>query len=54
MPKFVFRLQSVLRHREHVEQERLRDLAVAQAEMTRLQNELKALNDALQSSAADM
>ena len=54
MPKFVFRLQPVLRHREHVEQERLRDLAVAQAEMTRLQNELKALNDALQSGAADM
>src|SRR5690348_12624429 len=54
MPRFVFRLQPVLRHREHVEQERLRDLAVAQAEMTRLQNELKSLNDALQSSASEM
>jgi flagellar FliJ protein len=54
MPRFVFPLQSVLRHREHVEQERLRDLAVAQAEMTRLQNELKALNEALQSTASDM
>jgi flagellar FliJ protein len=54
MSKFVFRLQSVLRHREHVEQERQRDLAVAQAEMTRLRAELKALNDALQASAAEL
>src|SRR5215218_6103290 len=54
MSKFVFRLASVLRHREHVEQERQRDLAIAQGEMTRLRAELKALNDALQGSAAEM
>jgi flagellar FliJ protein len=54
MPKFVFSLESVLRHRTFVEQERLRDLAVAQAETTRLQGELKALNDAMQAGSQDM
>ena len=54
MARFVFPLDSVLRHRKHAEQERLRDLAACQAEMTRLQNELKALNDAMQGSARDM
>src|SRR4051812_20825190 len=54
MPKFVFNLESVLRHRLHVEQERQRELAAAQAEMTRLQAELKSLNDALQVSSAQM
>jgi flagellar protein FliJ len=54
MSKFVFNLESVLRHRTFAEQERMRDLAVAQAEMTRLQNELKALNESMQASAQDM
>ena len=54
MPRFVFPLNSVLRHREHAEQERMRELAVCQAEMTRLQNELRALNDSMQNTAADM
>src|SRR6478735_3144720 len=54
MPRFVFNLESVLRHRTFAEQERMRDLAVAQSEMTRLQNELKALNDSMQASAQDM
>lgn len=54
MARFVFSLESVLRQRKHAEQERLRDLAIVQTEMTRLQNELKALNDSIQSSAADM
>jgi len=54
MPKFVFSLESVLRHRRYAERERQRELAVCQAEMVRLQQELKALNDSMQSSAADM
>ena len=54
MPRFVFNLESVLRHRTFAEQERMRDLAVVQSEMTRLQNELKALNDSMQASAQDM
>jgi flagellar FliJ protein len=54
MPRFVFTLESVLRHRTFAEQERLRDLAVAQSEMTRLQAELKALNDSMRDSAREM
>ena len=54
MPRFAFNLDPVLRHRTHVEQERMRDLAVAQAEMARLHAELKALNESLQSSASEM
>jgi len=54
MPKFIFNLEPVLRHRVLVEQERLRDLAPAQAEMVRLQAELKALTESMQASARDM
>jgi flagellar FliJ protein len=54
MPKFVFPLQAVLRHREHVERERQRELALGQAEMSRLRDELKALNDSLQASSVEM
>ena len=54
MARFVFSLESVLRHRKHAEQERMRELAACQAEMTRLQGELKALNDGMQANAAEM
>ena len=54
MAKFVFQLDALLRQRALIEQERQRDLAAAQAAMVRLQGELRALNDSLQSSAADL
>ena len=54
MPKFVFPLEAVLRHRERAEDERRRELAVCQADMARLQQELKALNDSMRASAQDM
>jgi flagellar FliJ protein len=54
MAKFVFTLEAVLKHRTHAERERMRELALAQADMARLQGELKALNDSMQASAADM
>ena len=54
MARFVFQFDAVLRQRLLAEQERQRDLAVLQAEMVRLKNELKALNDSIQSSAADL
>ena len=54
MSRFTFSLESVLKHRTRVEQERMRELAVVAGEMTRLQRELKALNDALQQGAQDM
>lgn len=54
MPKFVFPLEAVLSHRTLAERERLRALALAQGEMTRLQQELTALNDSLRGIAQDM
>ena len=54
MPRFVFTLESVLRHRVNAERERQRELAACQAEMVRLQQELKALNDSMRASAQDM
>ena len=54
MPRFVFTLESVLKHRTHAEQERMRELAGVQGEMNRLQQELKGLNDSMQASAHDM
>jgi flagellar FliJ protein len=54
MARFVFSLEAVLRHRLLAEQERMRELAVCQLEMARLQAELRALNDSLQAGAVDM
>ena len=54
MPRFVFNLETVLRQRQRAEHEQQRELAAAQSEMVRLQAELKALNDALQASSAEM
>src|SRR5689334_16706194 len=54
MPKFVFPLEALLRQRLNVERERHRELALCQAEMVRLQQELRKLNDELQGSDADM
>ena len=54
MARFVFTLESVLRHRVYAEQERMRELAAVQAVMTRLQQDLKGLNDSMQAGAQDM
>jgi flagellar FliJ protein len=54
MAKFVFKFDGVLRQREHVETQRQRDLAVVQQEMTRLQADLKQLNDSVQRSTDDL
>lgn len=54
MARFVFSLEAVLRHRVLAEQERLRELAACQSEMTRMAAELRALNDSLVTGAADM
>ena len=54
MAKFVFKLEGVLRQREHVEKEKQRALAVVQAQMTQLQGELRALNETVQSSTDDL
>jgi flagellar FliJ protein len=54
MARFVFQLEGVLRHRERLEKERQRDLAVAQAEMMRLEGELKTLNLQVRQSTTDV
>lgn len=54
MARFVFQLEGVLRHRERTEKERQRDLAVAQAEMMRLEGELTGLNQQVRQSTADV
>lgn len=54
MAKFVFKFDGVLRQREHVETQRQRELAVVQQEMTRLQNELRQLNESVQTSTNDL
>ena len=54
MPKFVFKFDGVLRQREHVETQRQRELAVVQLEMTKLQNELRELNESVQGSTDDL
>ncbi len=54
MAKFVFKFDGVLRQREHVETQRQRELAVVQQEMTKLQNDLRALNDSVQGSTDDL
>ena len=54
MSKFVFKLAAVLRHRELTEEQRQRELAVQQAEMTRLEVELRRLNESVQSTTNDL
>jgi flagellar FliJ protein len=54
MAQFVFQLEGVLRHRERLEKERQRDLAIAQAEMMRLEGELTALNQQVRQSTTDV
>ena len=54
MAKFVFKFDGVLRQREHVETQRQRELAVIQQEMSRLQAELKSLNDSVEGSTNDL
>ncbi|HSZ54220.1 MAG TPA: flagellar export protein FliJ [Tepidisphaeraceae bacterium] len=44
MARFEFKLEGVLRHRERIEQDRQRDLALVQADMGQLQAELRAFN----------
>lgn len=54
MAQFCFQLEGVLQHRERLEKDRQRDLAVAQAEMVRLDGELQTLNRDVQQSTADV
>ena len=54
MPKFVFQLEGVLRHRKSVEEQRQRELGVAQAEMARMQAELRSMDEAARGVSDDV
>src|SRR5215210_1788307 len=54
MPRFVFQLESVLRQRKLVEDQRQRDLAVVQAEYAALEAKLRAMDDEVQTTTADV
>jgi flagellar FliJ protein len=54
MPKFVFQLQGVLRHREMVEQQKQRAFALAHAERAAAQAKLKKLDESVQQALADL
>lgn len=51
MAQFKFKLQTVLKHRTHIEQMRQREMAEAMAQVTRLQDELRRLNQEVTESS---
>ncbi len=54
MPKFIFKLETLLRHRSHVERELQRDLATMQAEMNRLTQDLAAIQSRVDVAVGDL
>jgi flagellar FliJ protein len=54
MPKFVFQLEGLLKHRKRMEQDRQRIMAERAAQMSRLQSELRELNQTVQRAGAEM
>ena len=54
MAKFVFQLEGVLRQRTHVEQQRKRELAVVQQQMSTLDAELRALDASVRNAEQDL
>ncbi len=54
MARFVFKLDGVLRQRKQVERMKQRELAVVQAEMNRLQEQIRSLEASVQTATADV
>jgi flagellar protein FliJ len=54
MPRFVFKLESVLRQRLRIERQRQRDLALAMEQMRQLEQELRSLNNSMQATAEQL
>jgi flagellar FliJ protein len=54
MARFIFKLEGVLRQREHVEQQRQRELAQVQTQAAQLEGELRALSSALAATTQDV
>ena len=54
MAQFTFPLETVLRHRRHIEQQKQRDLAAVEAEMQRERNAMDELNRSVQANMTDL
>jgi flagellar FliJ protein len=54
MAKFVFQLDAVLRHRKMLEEQRMRELGVAQGEMAKLEAELRAIDETTRGVSDDV
>jgi flagellar export protein FliJ len=54
MAKFVFQLEGVLHHRENVERQRQRELALALAERAMVEDQIRRLDDKAKTAMADL
>ncbi len=54
MAKFVFHLEGVLHHRENVERQRQRELALALAERAMVEDQIRRLDDKAKTAMADL
>src|SRR5215212_759276 len=54
MPKFVFQLDAVLRHRKMLEDQRMRELGAAQGVLAKMEAELRAMDDTTRGVTSDL
>lgn len=54
MARFIFRLEALLRQRRLIEEQRQTEMAAAQREVTRIETELRRINESRESVAAQM
>jgi flagellar protein FliJ len=54
MAKFVFQLEGVLHHRENVERQRQRELALALAERAMVEDQIRRLDEKAKAATADL
>jgi flagellar protein FliJ len=54
MPRFIFPLEGLLRHRRRLEREWQRDMAILQREARQLEEELRGLGEAMGATTADV
>src|SRR5688572_14532526 len=54
MPQFVFQFDAVLRHRKTLEEQRQRELALAQGDMAKLEAELREIDQSTRGVSTDV
>jgi flagellar FliJ protein len=54
MPKFVFQLDAVLRHRKMIEEQRMRELGAVQSVMAKMEAELRSIDAAAKNVSDDV